>query len=59
MGFKKLREFNNVMLAKQGWRLMNNLNHLVKKLMNARYFPNSDFLNAKLSANPSYHYKKN
>lgn len=33
---------------------MNNMNPLVTNLMRARYFPDSDFLNAKLGVNPSY-----
>ncbi|KAL8120503.1 hypothetical protein AgCh_017618 [Apium graveolens] len=36
LGFKKLGEFNMAMLAKQGWRLLNNSNPLVTQLMNAR-----------------------
>ncbi|XP_074369747.1 putative mitochondrial protein AtMg00310 [Apium graveolens] len=54
LGFKNLKLFNIVMLAKQGWRLLNNANPLVTSLMKARYFPHTDFLNAKLGANPSY-----
>lgn len=49
LGFKKLRSFNLFMLAKQGWRLVNNVNPLVTKLMQARYYPNSDFLNAQVA----------
>lgn len=54
LGFKKLRHFNISMLAKQAWRLVNNTNPLLTKVMQARYFPGSDFLNAKLGINPSY-----
>ncbi|XP_074352871.1 putative mitochondrial protein AtMg00310 [Apium graveolens] len=54
LGFKSLGNFNLSMLAKQGWRLENNVNSLVTNLMKARYFPNSDFLNATLGNNPSY-----
>lgn len=54
LGFKKLRDFNIAMLAKQAWRLINNINPLVTQLMRARYFPNTDFLNAKIGVNPSY-----
>lgn len=42
------------MLAKQGWRILNNMNPLVTEIMKARYFPDSDFLHAKLGVNPSY-----
>lgn len=42
------------MLAKQSWRLINNSNPLVTKLMQARYYPDTDFFNAKLGNNPSF-----
>ncbi|KAL8107899.1 hypothetical protein AgCh_024343 [Apium graveolens] len=54
LGFKDLRSFNVAMLAKQGWRLLNNENPRVTNILKARYFPNTDFLNAKLGDNPSY-----
>lgn len=54
LGFKDLKKFNLSMLAKQGWRLLNNANPLVTNLMKARYFPNGDFLNATLGNNPIY-----
>lgn len=54
LGFKKLSEFNIAMLAKQAWRLINNVNPLVTQIMKARYYPNADFLQASLGVNPSY-----
>ncbi|XP_074352546.1 putative mitochondrial protein AtMg00310 [Apium graveolens] len=54
LGFKKLREFNLAMIAKQAWRLLNNLNPLVTTIMKARYYRDTDFLNANLGVNPSY-----
>lgn len=54
LGFKELKKFNISMLAKQEWRLINNENPLVTRCMNAKYFPEGDFLTAKLGANPSY-----
>lgn len=54
LGFRRLKDFNVSMLAKQGWRLVTNANPLVAKLMQARYFLDSDFLNAKLDTNSSY-----
>lgn len=38
LGCKNLRNFNVAMLAKQGWRIINNVNSLVTRLMQARYF---------------------
>lgn len=54
LGFRKLQEFNVAMLAKQAWRLINNTNPLVSGLMKARYYVNTDFLEAKLGDNPSF-----
>lgn len=53
-GLKNLQQFNVAMLDKQGWRLVNESNPLITSIMKARYFPNTDFLNAKLGENPSY-----
>lgn len=54
LGVKNLKLFNMDMLAKQGWRIMNNVNPLVTNILKARYFPNSDFLGVGLGVNPSY-----
>lgn len=54
LGFKDLQKFNIAMLAKQGWRLMIEMNPLVTKIMKARYYPNMDFLWARIGDNPSY-----
>lgn len=54
LGFRQLRNFNISMLAKQGWRLVNNDNPLVTMCMHAKYYPNGHFLSAKLGTNPSY-----
>ena len=42
------------MLAKQGWRLLSNLDSLCAKVFKARYYPNGDVLNSKLGCSPSY-----
>ena len=39
MGFRDLRAFNLVMLAKQGWRLLHYDSSLVYQCLKARYFP--------------------
>lgn len=57
LGFKSLKEFNKVILGKQARRIMNSCNPLVTKLMKARYFLTTDFLNSKLGVNPSYIWK--
>ena len=57
MGFKDLHHFNIAMLAKQGWRLMQNQDSLLFHCLKARYFPRSHFLEATDSPNSSYTWK--
>jgi ribonuclease HI len=54
MGFRDFLAFNKAMLAKQGWRIMQNPDSMVAKIFKARYFPNSTFLDANLGHNPSF-----
>lgn len=53
LGFKSLRDFNIAMLAKQAWRLMNNVNPL-GNCSYKRYYGHSEFLDATVGVNPSY-----
>ena len=39
MGFRDLRAFNLAMLAKQGWRMMQNKNSPIYQCFKQRYFP--------------------
>lgn len=48
LGVRSLRNFNVALLAKQGWRILNEVNTLVYGIMKARYFSKTDFLNADL-----------
>ncbi|KAL8106160.1 hypothetical protein AgCh_029823 [Apium graveolens] len=52
--FRKLNGFNNSMLNKQAWRLLNVENRLVTETMKVRYYPRTNFIDAKLGANPSF-----
>ena len=54
MGFKKLKQFNLALLAKQGWRLQLGQNSLVFRVLKAKYFPRCEFIQASLGNNPSY-----
>ena len=54
MGFKQLKLFNLALLANHGWRLQMGQNSLVYHVFKAKYFPNCDFVEASLGANPSY-----
>jgi hypothetical protein len=57
LGFRDFQSFNNAMIAKQGWRIMNNPDSLLARVLKARYFPNSSLFNADLGYNPSYSWK--
>ena len=54
MGFCNLQAFNLAILAKQGWRILQNTNSLVARVYKARYFPSNYVLNSKKDSNPSY-----
>ena len=54
MGFKKLKQFNLALLAKQGWKLQIENNSLLYRVPKGKYFPRCDFVQATLSNNPSY-----
>jgi len=54
MGFKNLKFFNLVLLAKQGWRLQLAQDSLVFRVLKAKYFPRCDYIHASLGHNPSY-----
>ncbi|XP_074325881.1 uncharacterized protein LOC141663935 [Apium graveolens] len=54
LGFHSLQTFNTAMLAKQGWRILTEVNPLVITILKAKYFPDDDFLNAQVGSNPSY-----
>lgn len=57
MGFRDLRPFDLVMLAKQGWRFLHNQELLVYRCFKARYFSRFSFLDAADSPNNSYVWK--
>ncbi|XP_074352890.1 uncharacterized protein LOC141692045 [Apium graveolens] len=52
--FRKLHDFNVALLGKQGWRLITNQESMVSRVYKARYYPEGDFLSAKLGSNPRY-----
>lgn len=54
MGFRKIREFNTALLGKQAWRLIQYPNSLVSRIFKAKYFKDSNFLDAKLGSSPSF-----
>ncbi|KAH9688162.1 reverse transcriptase domain-containing protein [Citrus sinensis] len=54
LGFRDFSCFNQALVAKQAWRLLQYPNSLVSRVLEARYFRNSSFLCAKAGANASY-----
>jgi len=54
IGFRNLVCFNDAMLAKQVWRLLNDSQSLVAQVLKARYFSSGDILSAGLGYNPSF-----
>ena len=57
MGFKDLTMFNDAMLAKLAWRLLNDDKSLFYRVFKARFFPNGTLLDAKESTSASYAWK--
>ena len=57
MGFHDLKDFNLAMLAKQGWRLIQDRDSLLYKCFKAQYFPRCTFLEASDVPNSSYVWK--
>ena len=54
MGFRDLSLFNQAMLAKQGWRLLTNTHSLIHRVLKAKYFPQSSFMDAGIPRHSSY-----
>lgn len=44
LGFKDLKVFNLALLAKQGWRFIQNPSSLLHKVLKAKYFGSTSFL---------------
>ena len=54
MGFRDLKAFNLALLTKQWWRMQQNPDSLVHRVLKAKYFPNSVACEAELGSRPSY-----
>ncbi|KAL9293689.1 hypothetical protein AtEden1_Chr3g0197511 [Arabidopsis thaliana] len=54
LGFKDLAKFNDALLAKQAWRIIQNVQSLFARNMKARYFKDDSILDAKPRKYQSY-----
>jgi hypothetical protein len=53
LGFSDIELFNLALLARQGWRILQNPSTLSARILKAIYFPECDFMNAELGSRPS------
>lgn len=54
MSFRDMKSFIKALLAKQLWRILQNLDSLSAKIFKAKYFIQGSILFARLGCNPSY-----
>ena len=54
MGFRDFQSFNKALLAKQCWRLWHMPNSLLSQIMEAKYHPGGNILDAQLGTRPSH-----
>ena len=57
MGFRDMEAFNQALLAKQAWRLLQALGSLYARVLKARYYDHGSILNATCPAGASYTFK--
>lgn len=58
LGFKDLRCYNLALLAKQGWRLLNGGDSLLRRVLKTKYYPRSSILKAQCFMDLEEHFAK-
>ena len=56
IGFRDMHYFNQALLARQGWRLLQSPNSLCARVLKSKYYPNGELLNTvfSLDASPAW-----
>lgn len=54
LGFRDLENFNKVLLAKQFWKMLQNIESPCAKILKVKYFPYGGIIDAKLGIRPPY-----
>ncbi|KAL0394886.1 UNVERIFIED_CONTAM: hypothetical protein Slati_4454800 [Sesamum latifolium] len=54
LGFRRLKENDVALLAKQSWRVAFQPNGILSKVLGQKYYPESNFFEAQLGSSPSY-----
>lgn len=54
VGFRDLESFNQALLAKQGWKIINKPQSLLSRFLKSIYFKDGDFLLAPMGTRPSF-----